>query len=222
MTKFKWQTVRIFLMALLLVGALATLVRALVVPQPKEDEKRIDSYDFPQAIPLPNWQQIDTQPLEAQRVPQYPGQLYQYRQQGQQLEIEVRYERYTDGNFSRLINIYTPMEPGRIDFQIKRQDGIGHYVLFEEEDQAYLSSCLNPVGESTITEQQFVQNRYRHSWSVQRLALWAIGQNDLLDGRCFWTLLSMPIPAEGEDREGTYQTLESTWFDWYRWWQQKL
>lgn len=222
MAKFRWQTVRIALLATLLVASLGALARAAFGPNPNEIKAAGENYDFPATVPLAAWQQVSTQSLAAtnEEIPN-PGQRYQYRQNGQQLAVEVRYERYTDSNISRLINIYTSLQPGLLSLQGKRQEGIGYYALFTDEERAYLSACLNPIGETTITEQQFVQNRYRHGLSARGVLLWAIGQQDLLDGRCFWTLMSLPVAADADSVALTeaYQTLELAWSDWYRWWQ---
>lgn len=225
MAKFRWQEVRIALMAIALAGTLGALARAAFGPNPHEIKSAAANYDFPRAVPLAPWQQVEAQPLAAtnKEIPN-PGQRYQYRQNGRQLAAEVRYERYTEGNISRLINIYTPIQPGLLSVQGKHQEGIGSYALFQYEDRAYLSACLNPIGESTVTEQQFVQNRYRHGWSATGVLLWVVGQQDLLDGRCFWTLMSVPVAADGDSvaLEGAYQTLELAWFDWYRWWRSQI
>jgi cyanosortase A-associated protein len=152
------------------------------------------------------------------------GRRYQYRQNRQELEVEVRYERYTDSNISRLLNIYTSIKGAALTLNAKRQEGIGYYALLQHEERAYLSACLNPIGESTITQQQFTQNRYQHGWSIRRVFFWAIGQDDLIESRCFWTLLSTPVPADADATalERADKTLESAWFDWYRWWRSQL
>jgi cyanosortase A-associated protein len=221
---FRWQTARIALIAALLAGTLGAIARVIAVNLWEKDKPSAYTYDFPKTVPLASWQLANSQSLAADGKAKNVGQRYQYRQNGQELEVQVRYERYTDSNISRLLNIYTPIKGATLTLNAKRQAGIGYYALLQYEERAYLSACLNPIGESTITQQQFTQNRYEHGWSIQRVFLWGIGQDDLIESRCFWTLLSTPVPAaaDGTTLAAAYQTLESAWFDWYRWWQSRL
>jgi cyanosortase A-associated protein len=186
--------------------------------------QRLSTFDFPATIALSQWQTLAAKPLAATNQAQSIGKEYQYRQNGERLEIQARYEHYTDGNISRLLVVYTPIKPATVQPIIKYQEGIGSYSLFEHEGKAYLSACVNSVGESTVTEQQFVQNKYAYGWSPQRTLFWILGQNDLFDGRCLWTLISVPLSSDSYVLavEKAYQDLENAWFDWYRWWKPRL
>jgi cyanosortase A-associated protein len=171
------------------------------------------------AVPLPGWQSIAITPLKTKDPQQSKGQSYQYRQNNHQLDIETRYEKYT-GNVSRLISFYTQIRPATVTLTLKHQKGLGFYSIFSYDQRTYLSACINPIGESTVTEQQFVRNYYRSGWSLKRILGWTAGQNELFDSRCLWSLLSI---SQGSDALATSsaeteQRLEATWFDWYRWW----
>ena len=223
MGESRWQSVRIIAIALTLCGVVGVLVKAILFPNPPRDRLNY-SFDFPATVAIAQWQLINTEPLKTTDQDHLnPGQQYQYIRQGDRVKIEVRYEHYTDGNVNRLLNIYTPIKPATVWLTVKHREDIGYYGLFTYQDQAYLSACINPSGQSTVTEQQFVQNKYSYSWSPQRTLLWVIGQNDLFDGRCFWTLLSTNVTSNSDTTslEKAYQNLEEVWFDWYRWWKLK-
>lgn len=222
---FGWQTARIVIAGALLAGTLGAIVRVIIFLPSEKHQASAYTYNFPETVPLSPWQLANSQALPAGKQGQNLGRRYYYRQNGEQLQVEVRYERYTDSNISRLLHIYTPIKGAALTLKAKHQPGVGYYALLQHQQQAYLSACLNPIGESTITQQQFTQNRYQYGWSIQRGFLWAIGQDDLMESRCFWTLLSTPLPVDADTTvlERAQTTLESAWFDWYHWWQsQKL
>lgn len=223
MAKLQWQSVRILLVAVTLSGVVGILLRTILLPE-TDKVLGLNSVDFPATIPLAQWQPLAAKPLEAINQAQSIGKKYQYRQNGDRLEIEARYEHYTDGNISRLLVVYTPIKPATVQPIVKYREGIGSYSLFEHNDRAYLSACINYAGETTVTEQQFVQNKYAYGWSPQRTLFWILGQNDLFDGRCLWTLISVPLSSDSYVLaiEKAREELENAWFDWYRWWKPKL
>ena len=216
--------IKISLIGLTLLGTLAGITYSIIIPPP--DKKNLKSYtfDFPDTVPLSSWQFINSEALPGDGQVKAIGKKYQYRNHEQDLMAEIRFHRYSSGNVSRFFNVYTPINAASLKMLGKHKDGIGYYALVNEGDQAVLSACLNPIGESTITEQQFSQNRYKHGWGVQQVFLWTIGHGDLLDGRCFWTALFTPIAEDTDENtiEEKYQILEAAWFDWYRWWRQQL
>jgi cyanosortase A-associated protein len=211
----QWRSLRILLIALTLSGVVGGIVKT--IGSPANDKLRLTSLDFPASISLSQWQLTNAKSLTAIKEGQSDsGQQYEYRQNRDRLEIQARYEQYTDGNVSRLLVVYTPIQPATVQLLIKHREGIGFYSLFEYEGKAYLSACLNSSGQSTVTEQQFVQNKYAYGWSPQRTLFWILGHNDLFDARCLWTLLSTSVTSDST------QNLENAWFDWYRWWKPKF
>jgi cyanosortase A-associated protein len=220
----RWQSIRVLAIALTFGGVLWVLARAILLPG-IDDEKRLGSFDFPATIPVKGWEFIKANPLKTNTPEQsHLGKIYTYQQKGDRLEITMRYEQYADGNIGRMLVAYTSIKPATVRPQIEHNNEVGFYTLFEYQQKAYLSACINYAGQTTATEQQFVQNKYAHGWSWQRTLLWVIGQNDLFDGRCLWTLLSTPLPenADFTSTEKAYQDLETAWVDWHDWWKQKL
>jgi cyanosortase A-associated protein len=223
MVASRWQPLRIVAIALTLGGVVGVLAKTILFPNAKSD-RELGSFDFPATVPLPQWQLVSAKPLTSAKSAPDLGQQYQYSQNKKRVDIEARYERYTDGNIGRLLVVYTPIKPATVLPTVKYREDIGYYSLFEYKEKAYLSACLNPMGQSTVTEQQFVQNKYSYGWNPKRTLGWILGQDDLFDGRCLWTLLSTPVVSDSGStaQEEAYQNLENVWFGWHRWWKSKL
>ncbi len=100
----------------------------------------------------------------------------------------------------------------------------GNYVLFSDQDRAYLASCINPRGGSTVTGQQFMNNRNTYDITPSRIGLYFLGMTDLRDTRCLFTIMSIPLDSKNVDNQSInsldniYQKLENTWTDWYQNW----
>jgi cyanosortase A-associated protein len=100
----------------------------------------------------------------------------------------------------------------------------GNYVVFSDQDRAYLASCINPRGGSTVTGQQFMHNRNTYDITPSRIGLYLLGMTDLRDTRCLFTIMSIPLKTKKSDNQSInsldniYQKLENTWTDWYQNW----
>lgn len=220
----RWQSLRILAIAGTL-GSIIWVILRIIFASETVNPSQLNTFDFPERVPLLSWQLKSVQPLKATDPSRFDGgQLYQYGQNRDRLTVQTRYERYTDGNVRRLLVVYLPIEPAMAQLGIKYRENAGYYGLFEYEGRAYLSACLNSTGRSTVTEQQFVQNRYARGWNLKRSLLWIIGQNDLFDGSCFWTLMSVPLSSDSDEIAiaQAYRDLEKAWFDWYQWWKPVL
>ena len=216
--------IRIGFIALTLMGTIAGITYSVIVPPPDKKNLKNYTFEFPDTLPLSSWQLTSTQSLPGDGKTKAVGKRYEYDNNDQELSAEIRFHRYSSGNISRFLNIYTPVKAASLKLIAKHQEGIGYYALLKEGNQAILTACLNPIGESTITQQQFSKNRYKHGWGIKQTFMWLIGHGDLLDGRCFWTALFTPIAEDADDSivQEKYQTLEAAWFDWYRWWKKQL
>lgn len=172
---------------------------------------------FPTTVPLPAWlpqkSAIVTAPIT--EVPEYLyGKQYRYIQNELTLDIEMRYMVNTPGHVKYFIRSVLP-SPGQLTYTLRQQKGVGFYYIFEHQRRAYLSTCINSRGGTTVTELQFQQNRYRYDIHLSRLLPWLVGEEPFQDKRCLWAQLSIPLNNSTGD---TYQTLEKAWFDWYQWW----
>jgi cyanosortase A-associated protein len=170
---------------------------------------------FPEKVPLPQWQFSESRLLiESKEKPPelFSQKYYRYIQNDQQLDITMHYLIVEYVPFNN--QIWTPISSSAI---VRQKTGIGFYGLGVTQQRAYLSSCINPRGGSTFTNEQFNQNRYLYDLRPQYLLSWLVGKNSLLDRRCLWVNLSVSLTKSSP--ESAYQVLENAWFSWYQWWQ---
>ncbi len=137
------------------------------------------------------------------------------------LEIEIRYVVGTRGNVSSLIREQTAIPPKVFQSgDWHHVKGIGFYTLFLDQDRAYLSTCINSRGGSTITSEQFLHNRYIYDFKYSLLLSWLQGKESPRDLRCLWTHLSTPV--NDLEPEVAYRILKTAWLDLYHWWQPRF
>ncbi|MBO3458905.1 cyanoexosortase A system-associated protein [Aetokthonos hydrillicola Thurmond2011] len=214
----KWQKIRMLLLALTCIGVLANLGKLIV--EPEAGNHKVTEFNFPTDVPLIGSKMLESKPL-IDTVIQQPrkydsvisGRVYHYTQNGISLNIEMRYVLGTLGNVEGFI---TQKPDGKLFQSIRKQQGIGFYGLFVAQNKAYLTSCINSRGGSTVTIEQFLQNRRSYDLDLSRLQPWLFGQQSLTDRRCLWAHLSTPLNKANSN--SAYQVLEKAWFFWYRWW----
>lgn len=197
---------------------------------PIVEKNTVTSFVFPIAIPLPEWQLNKSSPLAAPLAesPAYlSGRHYQYIQNDLTLDIEMRYIVNTKGDVKFFIQNYSsiPPLPSQLSLVLRQQEGIGFYSLFTYQQRAYLSTCINSRGGSTVTDLQFRQNRdiYDNIFNMrfkERLLPWLQGRGSIRDMRCLWTHMSTPL--KNSSLGDAYQTLEKEWFSWYEWWRPRF
>ncbi len=188
---------------------------------PTSTQATATPFTFPENIPLASWQPLESVSLEENKEANLiSGRLYPYEQNNRLLEIEMRYIIKTRGNVQRMEEQYRHQKISADPLTIHHQEGIGFYGLTATPDRAYLSSCINPYGGSTVTAEQFRDNRNTYDLRVSRLVPWLLGQQELRDFRCLWTLMS--IPLEDTTAEQAYPILENAWVSWYAWWQPRF
>lgn len=216
----RWEKIRIWLVAAIFGGVVAVLGNSILYPS--VSDRAPSAFVFPTTIPLPEWQALASSPLVNQttdKLTKYiSGSQYRYLQKDLSLDIEMRYLANTNGDIKGLIKTYKtiPTYTDKIVHILRHQEGIGFYSLFVHSERAYLSACINPRGGSTVTDEQFRNNRIIYDVQLSRLLPWLLGKVELRDMRCLWAHLS--IPLNNYSAENAYQTLEKAWFLWYRWW----
>lgn len=211
-----WQPARMTLLVLTFSSALFVLGKAIVTPKAAETQP---SYRLPATVSLPDWQTVSSAPL--QPIPEaIASQQYEYRREQQSLSVQLRYMT-GDGDVNRFLFVHTPIRQDNSRLVLKYQPKMGFYGVLPHQGRAYLSACISPRGESTVTAQQFVQNLRTHDLIPSRVLPWLAGQQPLLDRRCLWILMSVPLAANADlaTLDNAYKTLEDVWFSWYRWWQ---
>lgn len=223
----RWQTIRIGVCAVLLAGILVETGRALLMPTVDRNKivaNAAKSIQFPAKIPLSDWEFVKSKTIEPSEGKAI-GHLYQYRNQDNKtVDIQVHYENYAEGNIGRLMMVHGIAPPASAFLTIKEQSPTGFYALTSYNNRAYLSACINPIGKSTATSEQFTKNKYEYGFSFGRTLGWAAGLNDLVDAHCLWTAISTPIPENADEAllAEKYKTLETIWSHWYDWWQPNM
>lgn len=192
--------------------------------EPEAGNRRVSSFIFPEQVSINNWQQTQNGSLPT-KLPINLAQKseliksvkhYQYAQNDLTLDAKIFYIVNTRGNVNQLIETYTNIEPNNLkQQQVKKQQDIGTYLLFHDRDRAYLSSCLNASGTTTVTPQQFSENLNQVRLTPKLLGNWLLGKASIRDRRCLWLHLSIPLQS---DINRTYAILENTWIDLSQWW----
>jgi cyanosortase A-associated protein len=215
-----WKQIRIPFLAFTFVTGL--LITGKVILLPSLDQAKINAFAFPETVPLPQWQLSLSEPLKTpeDKHPELVAQKhYRYIENNLPLDIEMRYlQNLYNADVNLLLKSYTSIKSSA---KIVRQSNeIGYYGLGIYKQRAYLSACINPRGDSTFTYGQFRQNRYFKDVSFARLLPLLIGQEPLLDKRCLW--VHMSIPMQHSSPEAAYEVLEKIWVSWYQWWQPRF
>ncbi|WP_040687642.1 cyanoexosortase A system-associated protein [Pseudanabaena biceps] len=187
-------------------------------------------FTFPEQITLePDQTKLEAQgdivdPKEFFGQPKYLfGKKYKYSLDGMPIDIDLRYAVGSEGDLYYYIKGVTNIEISEEDLrkQSIRKDPIGFYATFTRQDRVYLTACINPRGISTVTSEQFNDNASSRVMDRDILIGWLLGQKDLRDRRCLWTLMSTPITSES-DLHATSQKLEKVWISWYEWWKPRF
>lgn len=219
MTQIQPQQLRLGLMGLIAVITLLVLGKIVVFPTQLDD--LATPFEFPETIPLNGWEPLDTQPLEKKTEDRrfLTGQAYQYQQNQQVLDVQTWYMIRTNGDVHKFFQdqIATLPTP-QSKLAVNENPDAGFYGLGATEERAYLSSCINPNGGSTVTVNQFRNNRNTYDLKLSRILPWLLGPYELRDSRCIWTVLSLPLDGD-QTAEDVYPTLKTAWLSWYQWWQ---
>ncbi|HEY9614615.1 cyanoexosortase A system-associated protein [Allocoleopsis sp.] len=211
-----WKTVRIWLLAVLFIGVLCVLLKSILFPP--SNKTAVTPFVFPTTVPLPQWQLLDSMPLKITNDPNFlASRRYRYQQSPILLTIDIHYIVNSSGDVKDFLQKHIFSQQAASSVAIRQKVGVGFHALFSYQGKAYLSSCMNPRGGSTVTFDQFRQNRNTYDVKPGRLILWLLGFQELRDFRCMWNMLSVPL--EKTKPEEAYSILENAWFSWYSWWQ---
>ncbi len=211
-----WKSLRTPFLAITCAGVALVFGRLLLM----EANAGAIAYQLPAEVSLPNWQTEPSSELKKrddERQDEVSGRLYQYRQGDRTLTIEMRYFVGGDSQVRNLLLKYDkPGAATSFPATIQHDPETGYFSLFSDQGNAYLSSCINPRGGSTVTLEQFKQNRYAHDFRVDRIVPVILGQTTLQDGRCLWTF--MQIPIQSDDQHEAYRLLKEAWTSWFQQW----
>lgn len=205
---------------LVITNAFVILVLGKIVLAPSSLKDTL----FPPTVPLPKWQlieSIETKPISGKPWI-LPERHYRYTQNQLLLDIYMRYVDPSNGDVKQLIDKHTSIQfsAAQPTLSILQKAGVGFYGVYVYQERAYLDACVNALGGSTFTAEQFSSNRKRHELQFNRLLAFLLTDTRLREGRCFWSHLS--IPLNDASTEAAYHNLETIWFYWYKLWSSRL
>lgn len=181
---------------------------------------QVPPYVFPDRVLLTQSSFVEGRSIEAKGLNKYwedlKGYEYSYQQEKQLFKVKVHYLPASDGDIAEHLAGYGINHQQAVVNPSQHQGQSGFYSLYEYEKMAYLSSCINPKGPSTVTREQFFANRNAYDLKVERLLPVVLGVEDLRDSRCLWVTISTPI--EKKPLPVVHQQLESIWQEVYAWW----
>lgn len=203
-----------------------SLVAAYSVINSNAGNRPVTNFVFPQKIPLPYWEYVGKQTInvsptveEARDIIQSANR-YRYRENATLLNIDMYYLTDTRGHIEHLLQKQASINPETLKTQQIEQQDNNYYSIFSDRDRTYLSSCLNPTGESTVTQKQFSENLDKRLLNLKLLSDWLLGKASIRDRRCLWVTISTPNDSSSF-LEPT-DILKQTWQDWHQWWQPRF
>jgi cyanosortase A-associated protein len=208
---------------LVLCGGMVAVLGNALFGNPQASVREPALFRFPLQVPLNGWQILDSQALATQVL--WNGKVargwrYRYQSKTYPLNIDLKYITDIENSHQdlpQMLGMLTQISPDVIQQSTPRYDSnIGFYSLLTTPKTAYLSTCINPYGGSTITRKQFQQNRLLHDIRFDRLIPWMVGKDKLMDNRCLWTMLSLPRDRAVPDNSS--QILENVGVTWLHWW----
>ncbi|HEY9813093.1 MAG TPA: cyanoexosortase A system-associated protein, partial [Candidatus Sericytochromatia bacterium] len=153
------KELRLYLLAITFFVGIFTLGKRILAPVDKSI-----TFTFPNEVALHNWQSLASEPLaniKGDNLNSVAGKHYQYTSNNHKMTIEARYLVSTNGDIQKLIEKSSLIEPSLAKSLLVNRyaDKVGFYSLFSQNKRAYLSACINPRGGSTVTPEQFTDNR---------------------------------------------------------------
>lgn len=177
-------------------------------------------YVFPDQVLLTQSRFVGRQSVETKSTNEYwmdlKGYEYRYQKEKRVFKVKIHYLPESNGDIETYLSIYVLERHKGTLKPSQQQNQAGFYRLFEHEQTAYLTSCINPQGPSTVTKEQFFANRSAYDLKFDRLIPIALGLEDLRDSRCLWVTISTPI--ENQPVPEVHQQLAAVWQEVYAWW----
>lgn len=208
------------ILAIALGGSLLTLgfgLQTALQPRPTVAE-----ITLPETVPLTGWQLIQSSPLLPEGsalLKPISSRVYQYRNvQGGELEVQAYYLDANKADIEDFLKNYTTL-PSRP--QISYQLNIGAIALIPAQHRMYLSACINPQGPSTVTADQYLRAKLLSGKTFSWFKDWLWGRANLLDQRCLWSHLSVPLRSPSANQEAQL-VLQEAWRNWFEWTQAKF
>lgn len=186
----------------------------------------LQAYEFPETIEIEGWNFTESESIKPVEKPEYEGSSYRagrhyrYRQGRTPLDVEIRYVTETLGGVDLFTREHERFQ-GKADGEeivalIRQSPETGAFAQLTYDDYAYISTCINPRGLSTVSPDQFQRNQELYDTVMDRVIPWLLGRDRWRDDRCLWTLMYIPL---GDDPDQTQDQLEAAWRDWFDTWE---
>lgn len=210
----RWNFYRPSILAIALGGTMIALFWGIKTPL--LSRPTVTPFTFPAIVPLPQWKQISSKPLDFPNSPDLTAiasRSYQYLSpDGLKLTIQMRYLNTAKADIPTLLREYTKDPPIT---QITHQEGVGAIALGNDQDRSYLSACINPQGPSTVTADQFLRTKLVTGKDYNWFLGWLQGKSNLLDQRCLWSHATLSRQGENQNSSTILQETSQTWFNWW-------
>ena len=205
-----------------------SLVTVYSVIEPDAGHHSVADFTFPQSIPLSSWNNTNNQSIAIASAPDnqdnviHSANLYQYQesQQNAQLDVAMYYVTDTRGDVKSFFLEQTEIAPEILATKEIKQQGNSYYSIFNDSDRTYLSTCLNPTGNSTVTQKQFSQSLNQRPIDLKLLKDWLLGKASIRDRRCLWITIS----TSNRNLSSTEpeEILQTFWQSWDTWWKPRF
>lgn len=210
-------------------GVMLTFGKIIIDPQ--AGQKQVSAFNFPSEIPLKGWEKvknISVTNLEKNETDKpyeqnLATEIYYYQKGEKNLEITMSYvvgtlgrakaERHLEEQYTRSLT------SEEISPEWIKKQGL-QYAIFEHQQRLHLVACINPRGGSSVTSKEFRKIKIKYDLKLSRFLPWLMGEESLLDRRCLWNNLSLPITNNSPEK--LTPILEEAWFAWYQWWSQNF
>lgn len=200
------KTFKISCLAVVLASSFITISVSLFIPNLQNRPK----FQFPNQLSLRGWEFQSSNDFDiALKNGAIAAKQYVYILPKQDvIKIDSLYISGTTPITKYLeISGFNPSQ----NLNIHYLDSIGYYALFSNKDRAYLSSCINTHGITTINEKQFI-----HNINLEHISFYLFGIRDLRDRKCFLTTLSVSLKTTKLNQ--AYAILENSWIHWHQNW----
>lgn len=215
-----WDHYRSSILAIAFAGTLLALgagLKTSLQPRPTVAEMPL-----PATVPLKGWQLTHSSPLTPEGsalLKPISSRVYRYRNaQGWELEAQAYYLDANKADIQDFLQNYTQLSASP---QISHQLNMGAIALIPTQNRVYLSACIHPQGSSTVTADHYLRTKLLSGKSVDWFKDWLWGQASLLDQRCLWSHLSVPLRSPSASQEAQI-VLQQAWRNWFEWTQSQF
>lgn len=228
MIAFERPYLRVGILAVVFGLVLAVVLKVLLSPPvSQENLLRLNTFKYPEKVELKGWELTKSTPIvipTKEKSTLNNGHKYEYTADNLKLEVEAYYQTYNGGNTSRLLSLYKNIRTQAAITGFDYLEGTGFYASFVDSQRMNISACVNPYGQTTVTEQQHAINRYKHGLNLPRTLGWIFGQGELVDAGCLWTFMSLPLSNNSGSipLQQAREKVQAAWVDWTLWWTSRL